>query len=249
MTTQTGADLITDALCELSVYPAGDTVSAPDLATGLRYLNRLIDKSSAQRATIYASQYDLLTLTPAQQSYTIGVDPAGVATPNFATARPVRIERANLLITSTVRRQIDPIEMPEWARIRYQNVSGPPRKVYNDRGFTTGFAKLFFYPIPDAAYQWEMYSWKQNATLAATSTAIDYPPGYAEWWLYHLALRLAAPFGKTPSEATIELARTAAETVAALNSPSPRLAAMTDGMIGDAGASGLYNWLDGQIDD
>ena len=64
MTTQTGTDLITDALVEIGAYAAGDPVSAADLATGLRYLNRLIDSSNAEKATIFTAQLDTLTMTP-----------------------------------------------------------------------------------------------------------------------------------------------------------------------------------------
>jgi hypothetical protein len=248
MTTQTGLDLITDALVEIGAYAAGDTPSTADQATGLRYLNRLIDSSNAQKPTIYTAQLDTLTMTPNKQSYTIGVDPAGAATPDFVAARPVRITRANLLLSATVRRKIDIITAEEWAAIKYQTVYGPPRKVYNDRGFTTGFAKLWFYPIPDAAYQWEQYSWHQNANLTAVANAVDYPPGYAEWWLYHLALRLSVPFGRAPSEATIEFARQATERIGALNCESPKLNA-GDAAMFDGDGAGLYNWLDGQNED
>jgi|SRR6516225_1948196 hypothetical protein len=249
MTTQTGTDLITDALVEIGAYAAGDPVSAADLATGLRYLNRLIDSSNAEKATIFTAQLDTLTMTPNKQSYTIGVDPAGAAAPDFVAARPVKITNANLLLSTTVRRKIDVISETEWARIKYQNVSGPPRKLYNDRGFITGFATLRFYPIPDQAYQWEQYSWHQNANLALAANAIDYPPGYAEWWVYHLALRLAAPFGRTPTEATIEFAREARERVAALNCESPKLNAGDSAAFIGGEDAGLYNWLSGQIED
>jgi hypothetical protein len=131
----------------------------------------------------------------------------------------------------------------QWADIRYQNVSGPPIGVYNDGAFVTGFSTLYFDRIPDQAYQWEFYSWQQNAIAANVNAAVDYPPPYADFWLYNLAIRLAPMFGRTVSADLRESFRAAREVVKALNCKSPELRTEA-ALLSDHG--GLYNWLDGQ---
>lgn len=78
------------------------------------------------------------------------------------------------------------------------------------------------------------------------ATLIQIPPGYYEYWLYSLAIRLAAPFGRTPSATTIAAYDEAKEAVQSLNSVSPRTRA--DGDL-PGGGGGLYNWLSGEVDD
>lgn len=243
----TAQDLIYAALRVVGFTRAGQTNGPELLADGLMFLNGLIDASNAQRAQLFSERMDLLTLTPSQQSYTIGIDPTATYTADFNAPRPTRIDRANLLLSSTVRRPIHPWDFRRWAEVRYQQVYAPPRGMYFDAGFgqgsTPGFGTMYFYPIPDAAYQWEMYSWRQFAQIAALTTTLLIPPAYYEFWLYSLAMRLAPTVNREWSPANAELLRQARETVASLNCPSPELKMQSE--LQQTGG-GLYNWLDGQ---
>jgi hypothetical protein len=243
MVSTTAGKLINAAAEELEVIDSGGTLTTNEQASAIDRLQRLIDSSNAMRPLIFSERLDALTLIPGQQSYSIGLDPAGGFTANFNVSRPVNIDRANLLLSSTVRRPLALWDEKEWARIRYQSAKGPPQGVYFDRGFSaTGFGTLFFYMIPDQAYQWEMYSWAQNPNIASTADLINYPPGYADFWLYSLVVRMASMFGRQPSATHIELLREAKEALASLNCPSPELA--TDPAL--TGGGGTYNWLTGQ---
>lgn len=310
-------DLITEALEEIVAITAGDPLNATDAAKGLTGLNRLIDTGNIGRGNIYAERIDTWTLTIGKQTYTIGVDPAGVLVPDFAAARPVRLTRANLLLPSggnTTRRKINVLTKDEWASKKSQNIAGLPVDLYNDGA--DPLSKYYIYQIPDQAYVIETYSWQQLAgcgpiigtgtvtTVASTNTvtwvsglqftaaqagagivingvtyvvatytnattlvlttnpgdqatAVAYttggiatliivPPGYWEYWMYSLAIRLAAPFGKVPSAATIAAWQQARENVFALNSKSPRMSC--DGDL-PSGGEGLYNWVAGEEED
>ncbi len=310
-------DLITESLEEITAITAGDPLNATDAAKGLTVLNRLIDTGNIGRGNIYTERIDQYTLTIGKQTYTIGVDPSGVATADLAGLRPVRLTRCNLLLPSTgttvVRRKINLLTKDQWSRKQVQNIAGMPVDLYNDGA--DPLSKYYIYQVPDQAYVIETYSWQQLAgcgpiigtgtvtTVASTktvawvsglqftaaqagagivingvtyvvasytnattlvlatnpgdqATAVPYttggiatliivPPGYWEYWMYALAIRLAAPFGKVPSAATVAAWQEARANVFALNAKSPRMDC--DGDL-PSGADGLYNWLAGEMD-
>jgi hypothetical protein len=247
MASRTVLQLLSAAAEELEAIPSGGTLTTNEQASGLDRFNRLMDASSADRGLIFTERMDPLTLQASKQSYTIGRNPStGGFSGDFAVDRPVRITAANVLLSTTVRRPVQLIEDAEWAAIRYQLVYAPPRKVYMDGGFSsTGLATMYFYPIPDQAYSFEMYSWQQNGQASGVNSAIDYPPGYADFWLYAMAIRLAPMFGRTVSVDLRESYREARERIVALNSISPMLTPDAALMARDGG---LYNWLDGQVE-
>lgn len=247
----TVGQLLSDVAEELEVVDSGGGPTTLEQASMIRRLQRLIDSSNIQRPLIFSERIDLLTLVANQQKYTIGIDPTGADTAAFAVPRPTKIERANLLISSTVRRPMAVWDFKQWARVRYQQVAGPPRGVYYDNGYgavansLSGLGTLSFYMIPDQAYQWEMYSWQQNTNVAVIADLLNYPPGYADYWLYSMVIRCASMFGRTPTAAHVELLRQAMEAIGAANSPSPEIGS-DPALVGRD--QGLYSWLDGQVE-
>ncbi len=243
MAAYTVQDLITEALAEIVAVPAGDTPPAEDLATGLAVLKRMVDASNVHRGNIATERIDVWPLIAATQTYTIGVDPAGVLTPTFAAVRPVRIERANIIIgsgTSAVRRPLNLLDDTQWAAKSYQTASGLPFDLYNDEAYP--LSTYFLYPIPADTYHLETYTWQQFAQ-SALADKLAIPPGYLEFWLYGLAVRLAPIFGKAPSPTTVTLFAEAREAVAALNCPSPRIRSDRD--LQTVRGREFYGWLDG----
>jgi hypothetical protein len=241
----TGTALVTEALEELRAMTAGDTLDATDGAKGLACLNRLIDTSNIGRGSILTERAEVRTLVIGQQSYTIGVDPDG-GSADFATTRPIRVTRANLLLTSgddTVYRPIRILTREEWRRKGTRDIAGMPVEMYSDGG--NPLTKWWFYMTPDQYYQVEIWSWRQSAPLDALTDKIIVPPGYYEWWLYSLAMRLAGPFGIEPMDTTVALWKRAEEAIKSLNLESPAMALDSD--LDDCGA-GLYNWSSGEVE-
>lgn len=244
----TGTALVTEALEELRAATAGDTLDTTDGAKGLVALNRMIDTSNITRGNIMVERRDQWTLTIGKQTYTIGNDPAAIGTPADLTPadRPIRLVRANLLLTSgssTIRRIIRLLTKQQWQAKVLQSTPGMPLELYNDEGYPR--STYSFYQTPDLAYVVETYSWQQFQPLATLAGVISIPPGYYEFWLYSLVMRLAGPFGKTPSATTIQLWKDAKTAVELLNSRS--LPAQTNGDFAGTG-DGLYNWLSGEVE-
>lgn len=243
MVSTTCRQLFAAAAEELEVIDSGGSLSTAEEASCLDRLQRLIDGMGIRRNMIYTASISELALVDGTQQYTIGVDPTSSVTAHYPITRPTRIDQANLFITSDVRKPLRLYTDREWSRIRYQNVSGPPQGVYFDGSFTSGLATLYFYPIPDQNYQWEMYSWQQGAVPVAATATINYPPGYADWFLYSMVKRIAPMFGRRPSDLHLEALARAEEALTSMNSPTPDMNADETGSEGR-----LYNWMVGLVE-
>jgi hypothetical protein len=235
-------DLITDALEELAAVPAGDTPATQDLVKGLAVLKRFVEASNLHRGNIKAIRRDTRTLTAGTQSYTIGIDPSGVLTATFAAVRPIRIERASVLLTSgsgTLYEPLNLITVEDWSEKTTRSTQSLPKDLFTDEG--APLTTWRFDPIPDQNYTIETWTWQQFAQ-SALADVLTLPQGYYEYWVYGLAIRLAAAYGKDPRATTVALFDEARQNVMALNLPSPRMASNAD--LDDDQPAG-YNWLDG----
>jgi hypothetical protein len=240
----TAQNLIYSAFRVIGHTRAGQTNGPESLADGLVALNGLIDSATINRGFVFTERLDTWTLTIGKQTYTIGVDPAGMLTPDLVAARPVKLTRANLLLSSasnTVRRKINLLTDAEWRSKAVQNIPGMPIDLYNDG--SDPLSTYWFYMTPDQAYVIETYSWQQLIGLATLASLIVVPPGYYEFYLYSLAARLASMFGKELPSATMALLSQARYDVMALNAISPRIRSDSD--MGGHG-SALYNWIAGE---
>jgi hypothetical protein len=240
----TAQDFIYDALRILGFMRAGQTNGPEVLADGLTTLNGMIDAQNIGRGNIFTERIDTWTLTIGKQTYTIGVDPAGILTPDLDAVRPVRLVRANVLLSSgenTVRRKINLLTRRQWSSKAVQNVSGMPIDLYND--MADPLSTYWFYMVPDQAYVIETYSWQQFAAAASLSALIVVPQGYYEYWVYSLAERLGPKVGKKLSAEAADVLRGARAAVQLLNLRS--VPARTDSDLNDD-HGGLYNWIAGE---
>lgn len=224
-------DLITDALTEINVYSPGEPLEAAVAQLALRNLNRVIDSANTDAAKIFTTRIDTYALQTGKQSYTIGADPSDdPVTPDLAGPRPVRIKEANVVVQTDFRVPVGLITDEQWAAKRIQKVQSIPREMYNDGGFP--LSTLFFYPIPAEAYGLELYTWQSASKVASLSDGIDYPPGYEDYWLASLALRLCTPFGKAIPQELVERQRKAEANIQSLNTESPRIGTAAKGRRG-----------------
>lgn len=216
----TALDLITDALVEIGALAAGETPTAEDADLCRRRLNSLLDSLNIDRAAINKIAIDEYTLTAGHQPHTIGVDPAGVLTADFAQARPVAIVRAYIKTgsgTSADHQEIDVWTEQEWSDISARGMAGStPEGVYPDYG--APLCSLYFWPVPSAAVVYEQHSWVQFTEFSAISDIVNLPTGYADLLMYNLALRIAPAFGREPSAVTVEMASRARTNIQTVNS-------------------------------
>jgi hypothetical protein len=217
--------------------------------------SRMIQGWNCSPLNIFTTAIDLYTTIANQQSHTIGIDPTGSVTADFNGPRPQSIVRANLLLPtaedsiSKVRRPLSIWDDRQWAALRYQAIYTYPEGMYYDGGCdpTTGFANIYFRPIPDAAYEIELYTWQAVPTFVGIDDSVILPPGYEDAIVNNLAVRLASMPWPVQVPMNPQVAVDAVRSLAViqgLNASAPRLrsdAELTDGR-------GWFNWRSGSTE-
>lgn len=237
----TGRDLVTDALLELNVYDAIDTIEPQNAAYVLRKLNRILDNWNAERPAVYADQFNTYTFTPALSPHTIG--PTGTW---VTTQRPVSIEAAMLLFNTSGNPQVR-ITMRDalwYASLSIKSLSTQmPTDVFYEPDWPNG--KLFFWPIPSAAYQVTLLTRMVLAKLALDD-AFTLPPGYQDAITLTLCEDIAPTFEKQVAPSLARKAQEARDRIFRNNVEIPRLVTRDSGMPTAAGGgSGDGTYLSG----
>lgn len=211
--------------------------------------NRMVGGWNLSSLTILGERTDLWNTISHQQSYTLGIDPTGRLTADWNGERPQKIIRANLLLPTAndpitkVRRKIDIVPREDWAEIVYQAVYTYPSLLYpqfNDPQ-NTPFMRIYFKPIPDAAYQIELMTWQKIPKFTSRDDVVLLPDGYEDAIVNNLAVRLASmpwTFQK-PMDPQVRVdAINSLSLIQQFNATPPRL--KTDGEL--QGRAGFYNY-------
>jgi len=221
MPTVTATQIMTDAFQMLNVYMPGDTISANDSTSALRFLNLMVGQWAQQGLTIPSEARRVFTLLSGKGSstnpYTIGTGG------NLDTPRPPNqnsVVGAGLLLNASS----PPVEIPRgvmtndsWAATRIKDLTST---LFTGVYYRPDFAgnpiqgSLFLWPVPtDLTNSLVLYIRAALGTFADLTTAYSIPDGYDEALYAQLALRLAIPFGRSVSEDLKELARDSFTTV------------------------------------
>ena len=242
ITVSTARDIIIDALKEIGAIGLGeaDGVDNELMQDGLRMFQRMVRASNTNRSNIFTINIAQYVLTANKQSYSLGVDPDGIQTPDLIGPRPQKIERGHLLLQNNppLRRPLKIWTDEDWFKIRYQQIYTYPEGVYSDGSYP--FTNLLFYPIPNAAYTIELYSWLANVPPADLSTEILFPDGYEDYWHYQLALRLCPQLGAQPSQLTVQGFQRAEIAIQTMN--QPQVKTQCDPAVLAPGGAG-FNWM------
>lgn len=217
----TAFDLITSALRLAGVLANDETPSAGDANQGLSVLNDMIDSWNAQRLAIFTTRSDDFPFVLGQQAYTLGIGG------NFNIPRPARIDSMSAILLTN---PANPIEVPmamwtteDWQNMPVKVVNGSfPQGCYDDGGFP--LRTLNFWPIPTTQQNSvRIYSWQALTAPPLLTSAIAFPPGYAEAFRYNLAVRLGAEFNAPASATVVTLAISSMATVKTMNAPELEL--------------------------
>lgn len=200
------SSLITDSLTELNVLAEGESCPAWLSTLALGRLNQLFNDWNVQPEAVYTEVFTPFTLTPNLSPHTIG--PVGAT---FTLAiRPVKLYGCSLnlnIITPNVYLPIDIIDAESYQSLSVPDIATSiPTAIYYETDWPLG--KLFFYPVPDAAYGVRFLTRTLFGVVTLTAT-IDLPPGYESALMYTLAERLATPVGRAAPAATVQMAKDA----------------------------------------
>lgn len=234
--------ICTDVMAECGAIASGETPDAADIIAVRDKLRRLLNNWNADRRAVYASAFLTYTLTPNLQPHTIG--PTGTWS---SAQRPVSLDGANLILTN-VNLAIAVVDAQWWqAQADPTITSTIPTNVYYQPDWPNG--KLFFWPVPTAAYQVQLLVRVLLDDLIDLDTVFSLPPGYQDAITLTgaedcLTLFPASSPGVTGMLAT--KSATARARIFANNDPTPRLQTADSGMQA-TGQRSTWNWRTGLI--
>lgn len=155
------------------------------------------------------------TLVDGTASYTIG--PGAT----FSTVRPLKIVKAFTRSDSIDYNMIVLYGIEEYANREQKALEDRPSEVFLEQGVDT--CTLLFYPTPDYAYDFHIWSYKGFAysssttyaynAFTSTTQSLNLGPQYEPAVIANLRLALYEEFGKQPNAVTVQKAQ---ETLAAL---------------------------------
>ncbi len=214
------ATVVAEAYQELNVFQPGASIPAPMGNLALSKLNQIIDNWNAERDKIWCEVFQSFTLVPSLSPHTIG--PSGATF--TATIRPVSIEGCFLDLQGTNPPTYTPIAVVDYQA--YQALSVPaittaiPIAVYYETDWPNG--KLFFYPVPNAAFP-VRFTFRTTIGVVTLTSNLDMPPGYQEAITLTLSEALATPAGASvPAQTAINAAKARAR-IGANNTVVPLL--------------------------
>lgn len=242
------SDLLYPALRLAGVTLAPGRKSSTDQeADAIGAINRMIGGWNIKPLMVFNKQITLWPTVANQQSYTLGQDSGAGSPANWDGPRPTMIEFANLLLPGDqpIRREIKIWTDEQWQRVPYQKVYTYPEGLYSNGDFP--FTRIYFYPIPDAVYQVELYTWQQIPRFTSKDDRVVLPPGYEDAIVNNGAVRLASmPFpNKEKMDPQVRVdAQLSLAAIESYNASSPRL--VSDAEL--TGGHGRYNYLSGLVE-
>jgi hypothetical protein len=222
---------------------ASITPSPDQLADCLIQANLMIDQAQVKRPLIYTIRLTSYTLGTSKV-YTLG--PSG----SLGSNRPVKIEQARLILSTTgtpVHLKIFEGSYEDFANLAVQDIPGAlPRFLYCDYAYP--LANIYLVPQDKGGDKLELYDWQPIQSFVTSTDVVQLPPGYQDWFVNNLAVRLASVFKEQGASVTDDVrieARKATQAIMSRNSKSPR--AMSDAPTSGRGRSGDFDYFSGTI--
>jgi hypothetical protein len=201
----TAGDLIKGAMRLGGVLASGETPSAAEQADGLSALNDMLDSWSTENLFVHSRTREELSWTAGQASRTWG------ASGNFATARPLEVESAAILLNGT-EQHLHICNPQEWQAIVQKTLTGSlPTHFYMEG--TAPNATVYLWPVPSGTVTLVTYTLKPLTRFATAATDVDLPPGYFRALRYNLWIELAPEYGLSASAEVVKIAEESKENI------------------------------------
>lgn len=191
--TETAGEIVKAALRKARVLEEGTEPSAAEMADGLTAFNGLIDSLGNSRRSIVAETRESFTWPASTGSRTIG------ASGDFDTVWPVRILSAYVVDSANVSSPLRIVEFDSYDKITLKQDEGSqyPSVLYRQRAYP--LSTLYLVYMPSSSVTLHLTSHKPLTQIANKNTAVAYPPGYYNMFVYNLARNIAGEYGKVMS--------------------------------------------------
>lgn len=220
---------------------AGRGASDSEIADGMLVLNAMLDAWQTERLLIWCVLQNTVDLVVDQQNYQIGS-----GSPDYDLPRPENIDRAGLILNNVSPSTEIPLQIytdQEWAAVSPKQLqSTQPTGLWYQRTVPNGL--ITYWPVPQYAYQVNLYLRVNLLQVVGPTANIDLPPGYQTAIEYNLAVELAARFQERQniSPFSVTKAALAKSTVKIMNDEALKMRCEF-GALGTAGRRGRYQIL------
>ncbi len=221
---------------------AGRGASPSEISDGMLTLNAMLDAWATERLLIWCILQNTVDLVVSQQNYSIGTN--GVT--DYELPRPEGIDRAGLIVNNVTPSTEIPLQIysdQEWAAVTPKQLqSTQPTGLWYQRTVPNGI--ITYWPIPQYAYQVNLYLRVNLLQVPGPTANIDLPPGYQTAIEYNLAVELAARFQERANirQFSIEKAGMAKATIKIMNDEHLKMR-VEYAALGTAGRRGRYQIL------
>jgi len=166
----------------------GTTPSTDQYGELIPEINRMMSGFNLDGHKIFTTRIDRYALTPNQTTYFIG--PTG----DFVADRPIRIIRANLVLTASFPEIFLPLHLMddiEWAALSIEELPAAyPWSLYNDGDYPD--SQLYLYGYPTQTNDLQLFTPQQLPQFVAATDSVVLPPGYEDLMVTQGALRVRA---------------------------------------------------------
>jgi hypothetical protein len=194
---------VTSALIEIGVLAPGESLSAALGAVGLERFQNQLDSWQADRLSLAVQQRATFPLVSGTSTVTIGTGGSVTTTPTTTTA-PMWLDTVAYIIPDSdpeIEVPIGVMDRDTYARLTIKSLSSAlPLQCFYQRSNTTALGSLFIWPQVDQNVTMVIYSPQGVGVPATLDSIVIGPPGYAEAFLYELAMRLCRPTGTAVPE-------------------------------------------------
>lgn len=186
--------IINDALTEIGFLRPGETPTAEAAQLALLRFQNQLDSWQADTLTLSVLLRTVFTLTSGSSSVTLG--PTGA---DVTMVRPVYINAVNYIIPSSspaVEVPIGIMDQDAYTNLAIKTLSSSlPQQCFYNTSISTVLGTLTFWPQVSQNVQIALYTPQAVGVPTSLTSVLICPPGYAEAFMYQLAMRLCTPFG------------------------------------------------------
>lgn len=234
--------IVTDALIEIGYLEPGDSLSAAIGALGLLRFQNQLDSWQAERLMLAIQTRTAFTIPSGTSTLTVG-DGADVDVPMPTWLDSVTY--VNPGSSPEVEVPIGQMGPDTYAALSIKELqSGLPTQCFYQRSIDSRIGSLFFWPQVTQDVDGFIYHPQGIGIPLTLNSIVTGPQGYAEAFMYELALRLCTPTGTSVPETLPMMARRAMQIVQSTNT-IPALMGM-DPAVTNSTNSG-YNILTDQV--
>lgn len=211
--------LISDALGDIGVLDATETMTAEMATHGLRTLNRIVDRWNAQRLSVFAVREVAGSFSGA--SATIG--PALT----INTPHPLRIEEGAYYVKSGISYPLRIWSREDYASVILKSTAGDyPQGIWYDRLIP---GTVYVWPVPSVVTEYHLPIMYQFAEFADLDTDYSFPAGYVDAFFYTLCERLPAAYNLPVDPSARAQGMAARRAIKINNTEVPKLSTISDG--------------------